>query len=138
MHCGKVLALDYGTKNVGLACCDELGVTVRPLASIPNTGRRNLIARLRTVIEENRIQSLVVGIPRNMDGSFGDSANRVERFMAALRQELGLPLSGVDERLSTVEAQEVWNEMRPRQQRKYRTVDSLAAAFILERFLRAN
>ena len=138
MHCGKVLALDYGTKNVGLACCDELGVTVRPLASIPNTGRRNLIARLRSVIEENRIQSLVVGIPRNMDGSFGDSANRVERFMAALRQELGLPLSGVDERLSTVEAQEVWNEMRPRQQRKYRTVDSLAAAFILERFLRAN
>jgi putative Holliday junction resolvase len=138
VHCGKVLALDYGTKNVGLACCDELGVTVRPLASIPNTGRRNLIARLRSVIEENRIQSLVVGIPRNMDGSFGDSANRVERFMAALRQELGLPLSGVDERLSTVEAQEVWNEMRPRQQRKYRTVDSLAAAFILERFLRAN
>lgn len=138
MHCGKVLALDYGTKNVGLACCDELGVTVRPLASIPNTGRRNLIARLRSVIEENRIQSLVVGIPQNMDGSFGDSANRVERFMAALRQELGLPLSGVDERLSTVEAQEVWNEMRPRQQRKYRTVDSLAAAFILERFLRAN
>jgi putative pre-16S rRNA nuclease len=138
VHCGKVLALDYGTKNVGLACCDELGVTVRPLASIPNTGRRNLIARLRSVIEENRIQSLVVGIPQNMDGSFGDSANRVERFMAALRQELGLPLSGVDERLSTVEAQEVWNEMRPRQQRKYRTVDSLAAAFILERFLRAN
>jgi putative holliday junction resolvase len=73
-----------------------------------------------------------------MDGSYGDSADRVERFMAALRQELGLPLSGVDERLSTVEAQEVWNEMRPRQQRKYRTVDSLAAAFILERFLRAN
>jgi putative Holliday junction resolvase len=138
VHCGKVLALDYGIKNVGLACCDELGVTVRPLASIPNTGRRNLIARLRTVIEENRIQSLVVGIPRNMDGSYGDSADRVERFMAALRQELGLPLSGVDERLSTVEAQEVWNEMRPRQQRKYRTVDSLAAAFILERFLRAN
>jgi putative pre-16S rRNA nuclease len=138
VHCGKVLALDYGTKNVGLACCDELGVTVRPLASLPNTGRRNLIARLRTVIEENRIQSLVVGIPRNMDGSFGDSANRVERFMTALRQELGLPLSGVDERLSTVEAQEAWNEMRPRQQRKYRTVDSLAAAFILERFLRAS
>jgi putative Holliday junction resolvase len=138
VHCGKVLALDYGTKNVGLACCDELGVTVRPLASLPNTGRRKLIARLRTVIEENRIQSLVVGIPRNMDGSFGDSANRVERFMTALRQELGLPLSGVDERLSTVEAQEAWNEMRPRQQRKYRTVDSLAAAFILERFLRAS
>jgi putative holliday junction resolvase len=138
VHRGRVLALDYGIKNVGLACCDELGVTVRPLASIPNTGRRNLIARLRTVIEENRIQSLVVGIPRNMDGSYGDSADRVERFMAALRQELGLPLSGVDERLSTVEAQEVWNEMRPRQQRKYRTVDSLAAAFILERFLRAN
>jgi putative holliday junction resolvase len=138
VHRGKVLALDYGTKHVGLACCDELGVTVRPLASIPNTGRRNLIARLRTVIEENRIQSLVVGIPRNMDGSFGDSANRVERFVAALRRELGLPLSGVDERLSTVEAQEAWNEMRPRQQRKYRTVDSLAAAFILERFLRAS
>jgi putative pre-16S rRNA nuclease len=138
VHCGKVLALDYGTKNVGLACCDELGVTVRPLASIPNTSRRNLVARLRTVIEEHGIQSLVVGIPRNMNGSFGESAHQVERFIAALRRELGLPLSSVDERLSTVEAQEVWNEMSPRQQRKYRTVDSLAAAIILERFLRAN
>jgi putative holliday junction resolvase len=138
VRCGKVLALDYGTKNVGLACCDELGVTVRPLASIPNTGRHNLIARLRTVIEENRIESLVVGMPRNMNGSVGNSANRVERFVTVLRQELGLPLSSVDERLSTVEAQEVWKEMTPRQQRRYRTVDSLAAALILERFLRAN
>jgi putative Holliday junction resolvase len=138
VRCGRILALDYGTKNVGLACCDELGVTVRPLASIPNTGRRNLIARLRTVVEENSIQSLVVGIPRNMDGSSGEAVNRVERFMDALRLELELPLNGVDERLSTVEAREVWNEMRPRQQRKYRTVDSLAAVFILERFLRAN
>ena len=138
MQCGKVLALDYGTRNVGLACCDELGITVRPLASIPNTGGRNLISRLKTVIDENQIQFLVVGVPQNMNGSFGEAATRVQRFIALLKRELGLPLSGMDERLSTVEAKEVWNEMSLRQQRKYRTIDSLAAALILERFLRAT
>jgi putative Holliday junction resolvase len=132
---GKILALDYGTKNIGMACCDELGVVVQPLPSFARRGRRDLLLRLRSAIEANGIQEIVVGIPLRMDGSPGDAVRRVERFMDALRDQLGLPLHGVDERLSTVEALEVWRTMRPRRQQRYRTVDSLAAAFILKRYL---
>lgn len=132
---GKVLALDYGTKNIGLAWCDELRVTVRPLPSFARRGRRDLFLRLRSLVEENDIREVVIGIPLNMDGSAGDAVRRVERFMESLREQLRLPLHGIDERLSTVEASELWRAMSPRQQQKYRTLDSLAAALILKRYL---
>ena len=133
---GRILALDYGSKNVGLATSDELGIVVRPLPSIPNQNRRALLHRLKASVKEHAIESLVVGLPLNMNGTAGESARRVRHFMGHLRQELSLPVWEVDERLSTVEAAEMWRDMTARQQRKYRTVDSLAAAFILERFLR--
>lgn len=132
---GKILALDYGTKNVGLACSDELAVTVRPLPSLPNQSRQDLLTRLRAAIQENAIDELVVGIPLNLSGTPGQAVRKVEKFIKDLGAESGLPIHSVDERLSTVEALETWNTMSTRQQRRYRTVDSLAAAFILERFL---
>ena len=138
MRRGRILALDYGSKNIGLATSDELGVVVRPLPSIPNVNRRDFLRRLRAAVKEHGIESLVVGLPLNMDGSSGESVERVRHFIEKLRQELDLPLREFDERLSTVEATEMWNEMTARQRRRYRTVDSLAAAFILERFLRES
>lgn len=131
----RILALDYGSKNVGLACCDELGIAVRPLPSLPNRGRRDLMGRLRSTVREHDIARVVVGIPFNMDGSSGEAVQRVRRFMETAKAELNLPLDGFDERLSTTEAAEIWREMNARQQRKYRTVDSLAAALILTRYL---
>ena len=72
------------------------------------------------------------------NGSRNDSVRRMERLMQILGNALSLPLTGVDERLSTVEAGEYWNQMNQRQQKKYKTVDSLAAALILERFLKEH
>ncbi len=138
MDRGRVLAIDYGNKHVGLASSDELRVVVHPLPSIPNLSRRDLLHRLKVTVKELQVGSIVVGLPINMDGSSGDAVRRVRHFMDQLRRELGLPLWEVDERLSTVEAGEVWNAMSSRQQRKYRTIDSLAAAFILERFLKES
>jgi len=133
--CGRTLAVDYGMKSVGLAYSDELGVTIQPLPSVPNRGRRNLIGRLKAAVLENNIGQLVVGVPWNMDGSSGEGVRSVERLMETLRLELGLPVQGMDERLSSVEATELWNQMSARQRKRYRTVDSLAAALILTRFL---
>jgi len=133
--CGRTLAVDYGTKSVGLAYSDELAVTIQPLPSVPNRGRRNLIARLKAAVLENNIDQLVVGVPWNMDGSSGEGVRSAERLMESLRLELGLPVQGADERLSSVEATELWNQMSARQKKRYRTVDSLAAALILTRFL---
>lgn len=135
MSQGRILALDYGEKNVGLACTDELGLLVRPLPSIPNKGRRSLVARLRSVVKENDVACVVVGLPWNMDGTLGPAAGQVRAFIQLLQGELKLPLREVDERLSTMEAAELWKSMNRRQQRRYRTADSLAAALILQRYL---
>jgi putative holliday junction resolvase len=135
---GRILAVDYGEKNIGLACSDELGFTVQPLPSLPNHGRKDFLKRLKEVVQKMDIQQLVLGIPVNMDGTRGDSVIRMEQILKAMETALRLPLVGVDERLSTVEALEFWRDMSPKQQRKYRTVDSLAAAFILERYLKES
>lgn len=128
--------MDYGERNIGLACSDELGLIVQPLPSIPNPGRRALCKMLQATVRTMGIQELVLGMPINMDGTRGDSAHRMERIMDTLKAALKIPLAGIDERLSTVEAMELWRRMSPRKQKKYRTVDSLAAAFILERYLK--
>jgi len=134
----RVLAVDYGSKNIGLACSDELGVTVQPLPSIPNSGQKNLLRELRTIIHTMRIQELVVGMPLNMDGTRGDALVRMEQLMESVKKALQIPATGMDERLSTVEALEIWQRLSPRRQKKYRTVDSLAAALILERYLKES
>jgi putative holliday junction resolvase len=134
----RILAVDYGEKNIGLACSDELGMIVRPLPSIPNKGQKELLRTLRTTILLMDIQELVLGMPFNMDGTKGDSVIRMERLMHTLKNGLKIPLTGIDERLSTVEALEFWRDMSAKRRKKYRTVDSLAAAFILERYLKEN
>lgn len=124
--------MDYGEKNIGLAYCDELGLTVQPMPSLPNLGMANLLTNLRAVSGTLGIQKIVLGIPFRMDGTRGDAALRMEQLMETLKAALKIPISGVDERLSSVEAMEIWRGMNKKQQKKYRTVDSLAAAFILE------
>ena len=135
---GRILAVDYGKKNIGLAYSDELGLTVQPMPSMPNRGIRDFLNKLRTTIREMDIRELVMGIPINMNGTRGDAVIRMEELLDALKAKLDIPLHGVDERLSTVEAMEFWKEMSSRQQKRYRTVDSLAAALILERYLKES
>lgn len=132
---GRVLAVDYGEKNVGLACSDELALTVSPLPSLPNHGKRDILRRIAAAVSELGARELVLGMPLNMDGSSGEAVDRMEGILRSLRRAVPVPVSGVDERLSTVEALEIWRAMTPRQRKRYRTVDSLAAAFILERHL---
>jgi putative Holliday junction resolvase len=133
---GKILALDYGAKNVGIACSDDFGLTVNPLPSIPNHGKKALIRLLKKMLIESGIREIVIGMPLNMNGSSGDAVRKVENFISALDSDLCLPVNRFDERLSTVEALEIWKKMHARQHKKYRTVDSLAAALILERYLK--
>jgi putative holliday junction resolvase len=132
---GRLLAIDYGTRNVGLACADELRVTVTPLPSIPNRGARTLVTELARVVAEQDASGVVLGFPFNMDGTSGDAVSRVEKFAGRLRSELKVPVETVDERLSTVEASSRWRELTQRQQKRLRTIDSISAAIILERYI---
>jgi putative Holliday junction resolvase len=135
---GRVLAVDYGKKNIGLAHSDEFRLTVQPLPSLPNIGKKDFLRRVAALAEALEIREAVIGMPLRMDGSRGDAVLAMEKIKRSLEGTLKLAVAEVDERLSTVEALEIWREMAPRQQRKYRTVDSLAAALILERFIEGN
>lgn len=132
---GRVLAVDYSKANIGLAHSDELRLTVQPLLSLPNLGRKDFLRRMRELVEKLEVKELVLGMPLRMDGSRGDAAEAMEKVSRSLAGALGLPVAETDERLSTVEAMEIWREMSPRRQKRYRTVDSLAAALILERYI---
>jgi putative Holliday junction resolvase len=132
----RTLSVDYGDKNIGLAVSDPLGVTIQPLPSIPNSGKKNFLDKLSTVISELGIEELVLGIPVNMDGTRGDAAIQMEKLLQLLIKRFEIPATGVDERLSTVEAMEYWKNMSLRRKKKYRTIDSLAAALILDRYLK--
>jgi putative holliday junction resolvase len=133
---GRMLGIDYGSRNIGLAFSDEFGLTVQPLPSIPNRGMNYFLEHLKTIVQEMTIQALVIGMPVNMDGSRGDSSLRMESVIRFLNRRVTIPVFQMDERLSTVEALEYWRNMTIRQQKRYRTVDSLAAALILERHLK--
>jgi putative Holliday junction resolvase len=135
---GRSLAVDYGEKNIGLACSDPLRLIVQPLPSIPNPGRKNFIRKIESMVREMGVRELVMGIPLNMDGSRNDAVVKMEKLMNSLKAVLDVPMSGVDERLSTLEATEYWRRMSPRRQKKYGTIDSLAAALILERYLKEH
>ena len=132
---GRVLAVDYGKKNIGIAHSDEFRLTVQPLPSLLNIGKKDFLRRAGELVETLEIREVIIGIPLRMDGSRGDAARTMEKIRRSLEGTLKLPVTEIDERLSTVEALDLWREMTPRQQRKYRTVDSLAAALILERFI---
>ena len=135
---GRILAVDYGKTNIGLAYSDELRLTVQPLTSLPNLGKKDFLRQIRDLTEKLDIRELVLGMPLRMDGSRGDAAEAMEKILRSLSGTLQLPVLEMDERLSTVEAMEIWREMSPKQQKKYRTVDSLAAALILERHIKEN
>jgi putative holliday junction resolvase len=132
----RVLSVDYGQKNIGLAYSDELGLTVQPLPSIPNSGNKDFVKKLRELVPRMDIGEIVLGIPLNMNGTRGEAVLRMEQLLEALKRTLDIPIIGFDERLSTVEALDLWKELSSRRQKKYRTVDSLAAALILERYLK--
>jgi putative Holliday junction resolvase len=110
-------------------------MTVQPLPSLPNIGKKDFIRRVDALAKRLEIREIVVGMPLRMDGSRGDAALTMEKIVHALEGTLKLAVVEMDERLSTAEALEIWREMSPKRQRKYRTVDSLAAALILERFI---
>ena len=132
---GRVLAIDYGHKRIGLAISDELGMTARPLETLSRTNRRNDLRRLRELARKHGVARIVVGNPVRLDGSAGEMADKAARFAARVQKELGLPVEMMDERLSSWEAQETTAATKTKRNKKAAGVDAVAAAVILRDFL---
>ncbi len=130
----RCLGIDYGTKRVGLAHGDDVGVAT-PLPALVDADEAARWKKLGEVIGERRITDLVLGYPYNMDGSVGFKAKEVDAFAAKLRAEFGLPVHLVDETLTSHEAESSIAKKDRRGVRDSGLVDSRAACLILQDFL---
>ena len=131
----RAMAIDYGTKAIGLAISDELGLTVRPFTTIRRGRQKYLqvIEKICSLIRENEIGTLAVGMPLNMNGTRGKSAERVEKFVADLQNRIAIPIVVVDERLTSYAADQILRD-RGVNERRARS-DEFAAAIILQDYL---
>jgi len=134
----KVLGIDFGDRRIGVAASDALGLTAQPVTVLQRQSLAEDIARIAELANRRRAQTIVVGLPLNMDGSAGPAARRARRFAAALRRELGLAVELWDERLTTVEAERVLIASGERRARRRQLRDSVAAAIILQAYLDAQ
>jgi putative Holliday junction resolvase len=131
---GRVLAIDYGRRRLGLAISDELGITSRPLSTLARTNRRDDLRRLRLLARQHSVRCIVVGLPLRLDGAAGEMAAEATRFAARLAQNLGLPVELADERLTSWEAAE-HAPAKQSKSGKRSTRDDIAAAIILRDYL---
>ena len=104
---GRVLAIDYGRKRLGLAVSDPLGLTARPLATWTRSNRRHDLARLRTLCREQEISRIVVGLPLQLGGATGEMASEAARFAERIRKEAGIPTAAVGLITQPMQANEI-------------------------------
>lgn len=133
----RVLAIDLGTKNIGVAVSDALGITVRPVETIRRKRIEQDIARLKFLVEELDAESVVVGLPLRMDGTEGDAAAAVLRFVERLQTEISLPIFTHDERLTSYEAEQIMIERGMNREERRSKSDEFAAMIILQDYLAA-
>ena len=131
----RILALDHGTKRIGVAISDELKMIAQPLEFIPAEPFADFLNRLRAILKEKEVEVILVGLPRNMDGSHGPATLKVEAFVAALRNAITIPIETRDERLTSVMANRVLIQAGVRRDKRKEKVDKMAAAILLQSYL---
>jgi putative Holliday junction resolvase len=132
---GRIMGLDVGEKTIGIALSDELGFTAQPHQTLKRKGEDEDLRVLRILLDERGISTVVVGLPKNMDGSIGRQARKVAAFAEKIETVLDVPVVHSDERLSTVAAERVLIQADLSRAKRKRHVDKLAAAVILQGYL---
>ena len=131
----RILALDFGSRTIGLAVSDELGLTAQGLPTLRRSNKRNDLDHLRRTIRQYGVSELVLGLPLRMSGGEGIQSDKVQTFAEELRRKFKLPVHLFDERLTSVEANRVLRESDMSIRRRAEVVDQLAAVLILQSFL---
>ncbi len=129
----KYLAIDHGTKRIGLAVCDPREIICSPLAVLDKP--EATLPQIIDIINEQKIEAVVIGLPLNMDGTKGHQAELVEKFAKHLQEKVDLPIHFFDERLSSFAAKEKMASIETKKSARNKPIDAIAAAEILESFL---
>ena len=132
----KCLGMDLGTKTLGLAISDKLGIIANPYKTLFYKDIASLVEEVLNIIVKEHIEVLVLGYPKNMNNSLGFAIERTNNFKEALAAKTDLPIELIDERLSTVEAEKVLLENDVSRKNRKEVIDAVAASIILDTYLR--
>jgi len=132
---GRILAIDFGARKIGLAVSDELGLTAQGLDTYYRGNKKADFDHLRRTIKQFNVAEIVMGLPLRMSGVEGIQAEKVHAFAEELRRKFKLPVQLFDERLTSVEASRLLRETEMSIRRRAEVVDQLAAVLILQSFL---
>ena len=131
----RIMAIDYGDARTGLAVCDKSELLASPAGVISEWNREKLLDKLAAAAKEQQAELIVLGYPKNMDGSAGERAHKCEQLAGELRERTGLEVVLWDERRTTVAAHDILNVTDVRGKRRKQVVDAVAAVLILEGYL---
>ena len=131
----RIMALDVGSKRIGVALSDPLKITAQGLQTFQRTTLEEDVKGLWQLIDEHEVSQLVVGLPKNMDGNIGFKAEEVQQFIADLTAERKIEIIWIDERLTTVSAERVLLEADVSRAKRKKVIDKMAAVVILQSYL---
>ena len=131
----RILALDHGSKRIGVAASDEMKVIATPLEFIPAHPFAAFLVRLKELIRDKEVELILVGMPRNMDGSYGPAALKVQEFVVVLKEAVAVPIKTWDERLTSAQANRFLIAADVRRWKRKEKVDQTAAAILLQSYL---
>ena len=131
----RILALDHGTRRIGVAVSDETKTIAQPLTYLPAEPFADFLARLKKLLVEKEIDLVLIGLPRNLDGSYGPAAQKVEAFVAVLKMAITVPVKTWDERLTSAQANRILIQSGVRRDKRKEKVDKMAAAILLQSYL---
>jgi len=134
----RIMGLDVGTKTIGVAVSDELGLTAQGVGTIRRSTAREDLVELKRIAAEQDVHRIVVGLPLNMSGSEGPAADAARKLGERIAHVLGLPVEYWDERLTTVSAERVLLEANVSRQKRRAVIDQVAASIILQSYLDAH
>lgn len=131
----RIMALDVGSRTIGIACSDALLMTAQGIETIRRTSLENDFKRLSELITEYEVHELVVGMPKNMNGTKGERAEKTEEFVEKMKGVIDLPITFWDERLSTVMAERQLIAADVSRKKRKDVIDKMAAVVILQGYL---
>jgi len=134
----RILGIDYGEKRVGLAISSPVVSIAQGLPTIERVDGRDYLEELADIIKGKEVDEIVVGLPKNMNGTIGEKAEEVLQFVETLKSKFNLPVHTVDERLTTVRAHRAMTGAKMSKKGKKKRVDMIAAQFILQAYLDQN
>jgi len=131
----RILAIDHGSKRMGIAVSDELKMIAQPLEYILAEPSDKFLARLNELITDKEVELILIGMPRNMDGSYGPAALKVQDFVEVLKGAVCVPIKMWDERLTSAQANRLLIQGNVRRDKRKEQVDKMAAAILLQSYL---